>query len=652
MRVPSLPPASAGAIALRIFVALSLALPIALLATAAWPCLPFVLVLIMIRFLHEAIFGKTSGGVSGAYGTAAWATHDQLREAGLFDGEGVILGRATPQGVSFGKALWLLFTAPLADSRRVNQYFFTAASFGLLKLYSEIPPLIQLREYVHLLTVAPSGSGKGVGVIIPNLLHHRGPVVVIDPKGENYKLTAGYRAAKFGHMIACLDPFGVTEAATAQLNPLDLIDPTGEQAVDDARALAEALVVKSDKDQDPHWNEQATLLLQAVILFVVSTLRSSQRNLNSVREILANPDALRKVIQAMRSSQAAGGIFARLGGQLAGMTERDFAYVVSSANRHTNFLDTPRVAASVGHSSFRPHNLRSGQLSIYLVLPAKYLRSHSRLMRLWVVTLLRVLMDEPDEKNKVLFLLDEVAQLGEMQPLEDAVTMLRGYGLRLWFFLQSIDQLQVCFSKERAKVLISNFGVKQFFGITDIQTGEFVANAVGKTTCYTHDRTQGESHTSLTWGDILFSQNLANFTTTSSSTTTREVERDLIRPEEVTRLPAFVSIIFIHQRNQVLNPILAHRLEYFNEPEFAGLPEEYPPECCRPKPSTVSLPAGSTASAASREIAKAGEGRVIHFTCPNPKCGSRFKIGSQHSGRVIKCPECTAALRVPSESDL
>ena len=77
----------------------------------------------------------------------------------------------------------------------------------------------------HIITVAPTRSGKGVGLVVPNLLHYPGSVLVIDPKGENYAITADFRRKMFRQEIICLDPFHVMTEETDSINPLDsLVD--------------------------------------------------------------------------------------------------------------------------------------------------------------------------------------------------------------------------------------------------------------------------------------------------------------------------------------------------------------------------------------------------------------------------------------------
>ena len=112
----------------------------------------------------------------------------------------------------------------------------------------------------HLLTIAPTRTGKGVGTIIPNLLDYPGAVVCIDPKGENARVTARQRQA-FGP-VHILDPFGVTGLPSAALNPLDRIDIHGLDVADDCMTLADAIVHdNTEATSETHWNEEAKALI-------------------------------------------------------------------------------------------------------------------------------------------------------------------------------------------------------------------------------------------------------------------------------------------------------------------------------------------------------------------------------------------------------
>ncbi len=120
----------------------------------------------------------------------------------------------------------------------------------------------------HLLTMAPTRSGKGVGTIIPNLLLLDRSVICVNPKGENARVTARARAAK--GKVWCLDPFGVSGQPPARYNPLDRLDPAGLDLAEDANTLADTLVHDAlGQSGEAHWNEEAKALIAGLILHTV-----------------------------------------------------------------------------------------------------------------------------------------------------------------------------------------------------------------------------------------------------------------------------------------------------------------------------------------------------------------------------------------------
>lgn len=138
------------------------------------------------------------------------------------------------------------------------------------------PLILRYAGPAHLLTIAPTRTSKGVGTIISNLLDYPGPVVCIDPKGDNARITARHRA-RFGP-VHVLDPFGVTGLPSAVFNPLDRIDPDGLDLADDSMTLADALVYDAPGEAgEAHWNEEAKALISGLILSIVTSEPASTR---------------------------------------------------------------------------------------------------------------------------------------------------------------------------------------------------------------------------------------------------------------------------------------------------------------------------------------------------------------------------------------
>ena len=204
----------------------------------------------------------------------------------------------------------------------------------------------------HLLTMAPTRSGKGVGTIIPNLLTADRSVICIDPKGENAHI-AGRARNRFGP-IHVLDPFAVTGLPSAAFNPLAGLDPNGLDVAEDAATLADALVYDAPGEAgEAHWNEEAKALIAGIVLYVGSEEPPERRTLATLREHLtAAPDAFSALLGRMQGTAAAGGLIARAANRHRGKDNREAAGVLSAAQRHTHFLDSPRMTAVLDHADF------------------------------------------------------------------------------------------------------------------------------------------------------------------------------------------------------------------------------------------------------------------------------------------------------------
>jgi type IV secretion system protein VirD4 len=490
-----------------------------------------------------------------AHGTARFANFQDLCANGLVGtNDGLILGRANCNGPpSRWQAIRILLRFPLRQSTLAIRLF--VAAFGGPRWSRRC--LIRLSKYVHLSVFASTGRGKGTAFLVPNLLSHRGSCVVTDPKGELHKLTAGHRRKKFRHRIVRIDPFGLGGPGADTFNPLDLINANAPDVLDQCRDLANAMVVRSGQEHEPHWNDSAELILTAFIAFVVVCETAPEhRNLQTVRDLVSSRDKFLKSVAAIQQSPA----LRRLGNLMTWYQDKELASIMSTVQRHTAFLDSGPVAACTLRSSFHPRHLRTGRTTLYLILPQERLVSLAPLMRMWIASTLRELSrGTASERNPVLFLIDEAAHLGHIQALEDAVTLMRGYGIRLWFFWQSLGQLTKCFG-DRAPVFLDNIDTQIYFGINGYESAEAVSKRLGDATITSesYNRTTGQSQSYGGKG-----QDGGN-TSTGTSVTLSEMGRRLLKPEEIMCLPADQAVIF--HRN--LPPIYAGLAHYFNAPEF------------------------------------------------------------------------------------
>lgn len=429
-------------------------------------------------------------------------------------------------------------------------------------------PALRYNGDGHLLTVAPTRSGKGVGCVIPNLLVYPGSVLVTDPKGENYTVTARARRA-LGQTVHALDPFDVV-GGTASFNPLDLVDPESPDAIDDARLLADMLVVTEGKGAGgdfAHWNEEARALLSGLVLYVAAKAPRELRTLSHVRELLTlPPESFRLLLQDMLECDDVDGLVKRAAARHLQKADRERSGVVSAAQSHTHFLDSPRMARVLDASTFQFDELKTTRMnagtSVYLVLPPDRMDSYHRWLRIMVACGLRSMMRVPGAPaTRVVFILDEFAHLGRMQPVERDIGIAGGYGLTLWLLVQDLAQLKGMYP-EKWQSFLANSDVFQAFGTNDWDTAEYLSKMTGETTIHVESENQssGVSH-----GQHAQRQRGAAFTTS-------EKARRLLTPDEVLRLPGDQELLFI--RGQA--PICATKLDYRVDPALLARADPNP----------------------------------------------------------------------------
>jgi type IV secretion system protein VirD4 len=330
-----------------------------------------------------------------------------------------------------------------------------------------------------LLTIAPTGAGKGVSALIPAALTWPGSLVVVDVKGELLAVTARARLA-MGQRVAALLPFGLPwpmpeGIERAGLNPLDMIDPQSDDASSQAQALASALVPRGRLPDDPFWCDRAASIVAGLALWLRRYAPDEAQTLGQLRSIICRSHSDIKVVTgAMRNADQAEqervpacrmiGDTARSIEQLA-EAERTYSSVMQTADHGLAPLATAALQPSLITTPGLLEALVAGEaVSLYLVMPPNRLASHAALPRLWLSLLMQRLTErEVRPDNPTLVLVDEAAQIGRVDALLTAYSLLRGYGVKPWMFFQSEAQMQSIYGTD-ATVLMENAGVMQMFG--------------------------------------------------------------------------------------------------------------------------------------------------------------------------------------------
>jgi type IV secretion system protein VirD4 len=338
-----------------------------------------------------------------------------------------------------------------------------------------------------------------------------------------------------------------------------------DEFLDKCRDLANMLVVRTGRESDPHWNEAAELVLTGFIAFIVACEPNpAERNLQTLRMLVSSREKFAAAVEAMQRVEAFGGVISRLGGLLSWFVDKELSSVLTTVQRHSAFLDSPAIARVTSSSSFDPRMLRTETgATLYLCLPPDKLVTLAPLSRMWIGTVLRsVSTCGMGERNPVLFLLDEAAHLGKIQVLEDAVTLMRGMGVRLWFFFQSLQQLQKCYG-EQAAVMLDNIDTQQYFGINSYESAEAVSKRIGDTTIAVKsvNRTTSYSKPVAVYGEPRQAGSVSH----GQSVNTAPLGRRLLKPEEIIALPEDMALI-LHRNLPVIPATLP---KYYNAPEFA-----------------------------------------------------------------------------------
>jgi|HubBroStandDraft_2_1064218.scaffolds.fasta_scaffold03192_7 type IV secretion system protein VirD4 len=343
----------------------------------------------------------------------------------------------------------------------------------------------------HLLLFGPNGTGKGTRFLIPNLLTIKDrSIVVIDPKGELAAVTADYRRT-IGDVVM-LNPFGVLGLGSEGFNPLAALDPQSPVFYDDAAALGEALIKGESKD--PHWTESAQGLLVALIMWD-KLQRGDAANLENVREMLTDRDrwepytdddgkkrewqtaGLRHTATLM--AESGGYEIASLASRFADRDTNELASIRSTADTQTRWLLSKPMRDDLTKPGVDFRKLKEKPTTVYVILPAERMRTHSAWLRLVVVSALRA--HYRPGGLRTLFLIDEMPALGHLGPLEDAFGLVRGYNVQIAGICQDLAQLKTLY-KERWESFLANAGVVQGFAPNDLTTADWMSRRAGQTT--------------------------------------------------------------------------------------------------------------------------------------------------------------------------
>lgn len=425
--------------------------------------------------------------------------------------------------------------------------------------------LLRLAGEGHVLTFGPTGSGKSRSAAIPALLEHPGSVLAVDIKGELAAVT-GRARREAGCRVEMLDPFGLASPYSAAWNPLDLVDLTGFDWLDDANLIAEALITPHAHTSGDamYWLTEGRAWLAGVILHVCASEPGESRTLLRVRELLTLSGAdLKALLASMMGSTACDGLVSRAASRLLGKSEREAAGVRSSATNATHWLDSPQLRRCLTRSSFDLLDLKRELMSVFVICPQERIDTNRGWIRLLCAQgLLALTKTRQPQPERVLYLMDELANLGRLEAVERAVTLARGYGGNLWMLVQDLPQLRSAYPTWES--LVANSTI-QVLGATDHTTADYVSKLTGQTTVRAAGSSRGRGRS----GPIL--QGGIGGLSGNRSQSTQEVARPLMTPDEVRRLSHDELLIFPPREL----PVRARPVDYLRDWPTKADPNPY-----------------------------------------------------------------------------
>lgn len=387
----------------------------------------------------------------------------------------------------------------------------------------------------HLVTLGPNGSGKSRRLLLPNLARLTSwSMLVVDPKGDLAAMTAAYRAAR-GNKIVLLNPFNALSLGSNGFNPVAALDPASDDFPDDALGLAEALIRVSGKE--PHWSESAQDLVAALIMYSRLT-QPGGGSLGHVRAMLGLPATeFGRLIEEMMVAGVErdceelvvkSGRFREINAE-----NRELNSILSTALTQTRWLDSRPVKADLARGAYDFSRMKSEPTTVYLILPARRLGTHSTWLRLMIASVLRPLMQDTRKSAvPVLFMLDEFAQLGHLPVIENNLALMRGYGVKLWAVFQDLSQAHDIYEK-RWESFLGNAGVLQAFAPQDVVTAEYLSKRTGQTTKMALSHAQSRERASSAPGGENFSLS--------------QVGVPVMLPQDLRNIHDGFSVLFTHQ---------------------------------------------------------------------------------------------------------
>jgi type IV secretion system protein VirD4 len=459
--------------------------------------------------------------------TAAWFLRAPLKDWRPFKKEESI----------HGEARW-------ATSKDIKKMGLRSKHGVLLGMYKN--KRLVADGYQHILLFAPTGSGKGVGFVIPNLLFWNESVIVHDIKLENYEFTSGWRKNHMRQKVFLwnpADPDGISHC----YNPMDWISKKPGQMVDDVQKICNFLLPEQE-----FWQNEARALLTGIMLYLVAdpnkpaTLGEVVRTLRNddvVYNLAVVLDTMGKIIHPVSYMNIASYLQ---------KPDKERGSVTSTANSSLELWSNPLIDTTTATSDFNLHKFKTEPHTAYIGLTPDNITRLKPLMSMFYqqcAAFFTAKMPQPHEKFGVLMLMDEFPTLGKMEQFQAGIAYFRGYKVRLFLIIQDTEQLKGIYEESGMNSFLSNSTFRITFSANNMETANLISQLLGNKTA----------------NQISYNKpKYLDLNPGSRSLHVSDVQRALLLPQEVIQLPREDQIILIESQP----PIRCTKIFYYKDKFF------------------------------------------------------------------------------------
>ena len=436
------------------------------------------------------------------HGDARWATEADIKSAGLREKKGMLLGK---------------------DQRG----YLIAGGFQ------------------HSLLFAPTGSGKGVGFVIPNLLFWQDSVFCHDIKLENYELTSGWRK-KMGQEVyvwSPADPDGFTHC----YNPIDWVSAKPGQMVDDVQKIANLIMPEKE-----FWNNEARSLFLGVVLYLLA-VKDKVKSFGEVVRTMRSDDVvynLAVVLDTIGQDIHPVG-YMNIAAFLQ-KADKERSGVISTMNSNLELWANPLIDTATASSDFNIIEFKRKKTTVYVGLTPDNLQRLQPLMQVFYQQATEFLcrkLPGKDDPYGVLFVMDEFPTLGKMEQFMNGIAYFRGYHVRLFLIIQDTEQLKGIYEEPGMNSFLSNATYRITFAANNIETANLISQLVGNKTVDSASQNKPK---------------FLDFNPASRSLNVSKAQRALLLPQEVIGLPRDEQILLIESQP----PIKSKKIKYFEDSFF------------------------------------------------------------------------------------